>query len=91
MIARRIRVEGKVQGVFYRAWTAEQAIGLGVNGWVRNRHDGSVEVLAIGDEEAVDALIVKLYEGSPPSQVTRVEVTEADVEPVSGFTQRTTG
>jgi acylphosphatase len=90
MIARRIRVEGKVQGVFYRAWTAEQAVGLGVSGWVRNRHDGSVEVLAVGDEAAVDALIVKLYEGSPPSRVERVEVVEAPVEPITGFSQRAT-
>jgi acylphosphatase len=90
MIARGIRIEGHVQGVFFRDWTVDQARALGVCGWVRNRRDGSVEVYALGEERALDGLIARLHEGSPPSRVERVAVTEAAPEPVEGFTRRPT-
>ena len=90
MIARRIRVEGKVQGVAFRDWTVETARAIGVAGWVRNRRDGSVEVLAIGRHEAVDALVVRLHEGSPASRVARVLVEEALPEAVDGFSRMPT-
>jgi acylphosphatase len=88
MIARNARIEGKVQGVFFRAWTVEQATAFGVRGWVRNHRDGSVEVFAVGEEGAVEGFVAKLHEGSPPSKVARVVVSEAKVEPVEGFAQR---
>lgn len=69
-------VEGRVQGVFYRASTQEEAQRIGVNGWVRNRADGSVEVLVTGDADRVDRLIGWLSEGPPMSQVSRVSIEE---------------
>ena len=59
-VARHVRVTGRVQGVFYRAWTREQAHALGVHGWVRNCPDGSVEAHAEGDEQAVEELVVRM-------------------------------
>ena len=51
-VTRRLAVHGRVQGVFYRGWTVDAAPALGLDGWVRNRRDGSVEILAAGPEEA---------------------------------------
>lgn len=90
MIARSIRVTGKVQGVWFRDWTIQTAKPLGVSGWVRNRRDGSVEVLAMGDGAAVQKLIERLHEGSPPSRVEGVAVEEVAVEPLEGFERRPT-
>jgi acylphosphatase len=90
MIARSIRIEGRVQGVFFRDWTVDQARALGLCGWVRNRRDGSVEVYAAGEKDALDRLIERLREGSPPSRVERVEVKDAAHEAFEGFTRRPT-
>jgi acylphosphatase len=89
-VARRARVHGRVQGVWYRAGTAEQARFLGVSGHARNLDDGTVEVLAIGPGPAVDALIEWLWKGPPLAQVTGVVVEEVDpslaMPPGEGFT-----
>ena len=90
MIARRIIVHGRVQGVSYRAWTVEKARRLGLRGWVRNLRSGAVELLAIGDGKAIDALVAALHEGPPAARVEGVEVTEAGLEEADGFTQRLT-
>ena len=52
-IARHLSITGRVQGVFFRAWSREQADQLGVRGWIRNRPDGHVEAHVEGDEAAV--------------------------------------
>lgn len=86
MIARRVRIHGRVQGVFFRDWTTDRALSLGVRGWVRNRLDGSVELLAHGEEEAVEALIAACRTGPPAARVERIEVEIAEgEEPPSGF------
>lgn len=90
MIARMIRISGKVQGVWFRDWTVQTARALSISGWVRNRRDGSVEVLAMGEAFAVERLIQRLHEGSPPSRVERVEVKAAKAEAVEGFARRPT-
>lgn len=77
MIGRRIIVTGRVQGVFFRNWTAAKAEALGVRGWVRNRRDGSVEILACGPAEAVDALAAACRDGPPAAIVEAVRVSEA--------------
>lgn len=87
MIARLIRITGKVQGVWFRDWTVQAARASGVAGWVRNRRDGSVEVYAVGEAALVERLIARLDEGSPASRVERIEVREAAVQPVEGFTR----
>lgn len=80
MGGRRVRIFGRVQGVFFRNWTMDKARGLGVRGWVRNRRDGSVELLAYGSEEAVEALIAACRTGPPAAQVGRIEVEPAEGE-----------
>ncbi len=78
MIARRCLVAGRVQGVFYRASTRRCAESLGVTGHARNLADGRVEVLACGPRQAVEALCDWLWQGSPASSVTSVEVQEVE-------------
>ena len=89
-IARRLRVHGKVQGVFYRGWTVETARSLGLNGWVRNRIDGTVEVLAVGSEEQVAKLIECCREGPPAARVDDIMVEETSGIVADGFTQKPT-
>lgn len=76
-------MRGRVQGVWYRAATAERASGLGVKGHARNLADGSVEVLAVGKSEAVEALLAWLQEGPPMARVDEVSVEEVDPEAVT--------
>ena len=83
MIARRCLVSGRVQGVFFRASTRQRAQALGVLGHARNLPDGRVEVLACGEAAAVDALCAWLWQGSPASHVTGVEIDAADPETVT--------
>lgn len=86
--ARRVRVTGRVQGVFYRAWTQQEAVELGVNGWVRNCIDGSVEAHLEGDEAAMKALIQRMHEGPPSARVECVEVEDAAPLGITGFEAR---
>ncbi|MGD9020649.1 MAG: acylphosphatase [Lysobacterales bacterium] len=69
---RKFRVEGRVQGVWFRETTRQQADLLGLNGYAINRPDGSVEVLACGEPESLDALADWLWDGPPMARVTRV-------------------
>jgi acylphosphatase len=85
MIGRRIRIFGTVQGVFFRAWTVQQANLLQMKGWVRNRRDGSVEAELWGDEEAVEAMIARCNQGPSNARVERVNVEELDGEAPAGF------
>jgi acylphosphatase len=90
---RRLIVHGRVQGVWYRGWTVDQAEALGLDGWVRNRSDGSVEILASGPDEAVAELIRRCHDGPSAARVARVErveVTESDEMVAKGFAQRPT-
>lgn len=91
MIRRRLSITGRVQGVFYRAWFVDQARGLGLGGWVRNRSDGSVEAVVHGTAEAVEAIVAKAREGSPASRVAEVILSDdAPDEAFDGFTKRPT-
>jgi acylphosphatase len=85
---RRVRVFGAVQGVGYRAFVWRHALQLGLDGWVRNRFDGSVEVLAEGPPEALDRLAEILASGPRMSRVERVQsqTEAAGEEPMAGFT-----
>ena len=75
---RRFIVAGRVQGVAYRAWTCDQADRLRLAGWVRNLRDGCVEVVARGDSEAIERLLVALNDGPAAARVTSVD--EAPIE-----------
>jgi acylphosphatase len=82
----RVRIHGRVQGVFFRNWAMERARALGVRGWVRNRRDGSVELIAYGEDEAVETLVADCRIGPPAATVERIEVEIAEGEgPPAGF------
>ena len=89
-VARSVRVCGRVQGVFYRAWTCQRARELGVMGWVWNLHNGSVEARLEGEEEAVERLIHQMREGPPGAQVTDLEFNEVELENLDYFDVRPT-
>jgi acylphosphatase len=72
----RLVIEGRVQGVWFRESTRRQAVSLGVNGWVRNKPERTVEVLAEGPEDAVRKLISWCHRGPSAASVTRVQETE---------------
>jgi acylphosphatase len=69
-------VEGRVQGVFFRAFTRDEAVRLGLSGWVRNRSNGSVEALVEGEKGRVEKMVQWLHQGSPNSMVEKVHLTE---------------
>jgi acylphosphatase len=86
----RVVIEGRVQGVWFRGWTIEQAAARGLAGWVRNRSDGSVEALFHGPMVTVDDMIKACRHGPPAAQVSRISVEPA-VEAVGhDFHQRPT-
>ena len=76
ILRRRIFVEGRVQGVGYRAYAADEALRLGLRGWVRNRRDGQVEALVEGDEKAVQAFVDWCARGSPHARVRSVDAKD---------------
>ncbi|TIR95993.1 MAG: acylphosphatase, partial [Mesorhizobium sp.] len=57
----RARISGKVQGVSYRVWARDEAVRLGLTGWVRNEHDGSVTALIAGADAAIDSMVDRLW------------------------------
>ena len=90
MIVRRLVVHGRVQGVFYRGWAVDAARALGLRGWVRNRRDGTVDMLVAGERDGVERMVALCGQGPPAARVDRVEVAEADEEAPAGFSQRPT-
>jgi acylphosphatase len=82
-------VHGRVQGVFFREYTRRKAEQLGLNGWVRNLPDRTVETVVLGEPDKVTAMIQWLYTGSPQSEVVEVDIHEEESsdEPL-GFTIR---
>ena len=87
---RHLIVHGRVQGVWYRGWTGDQARALGLDGWVRNRRDGTVEIMVSGPEEAVGELIRRCRDGPPAARVELIEEIADEEAPATGFTQRPT-
>ena len=92
MIAHRLVIRGRVQGVGYRYAMVEAAIALGVLGWVRNRRDGAVEALVQGDASAVEAIITWCRRGPPTARVDAVEKSPTAADPsIADFSHRPTG
>ena len=73
-------VHGKVQGVWFRAWTRDMAREEGVFGWVRNLPDGSVETAAQGEKTNLDVFLKRLHDGPPLARVTRIDVERREPE-----------
>jgi acylphosphatase len=80
-----VRIEGRVQGVGYRAWTQSVALDLGLAGWVRNRHDGAVEAVFQGDADRVAEMLGKCGDGPSYATVIRVEIIGEGVGAYDGF------
>ncbi|WP_425407655.1 acylphosphatase [Hwanghaeella sp.] len=81
-------ITGRVQGVWYRAWTEKEASALGLSGWVRNLPDGSVEALFSGPEAVVREMIGRCRSGPPLANVDGIAETPAALPEEQGFTIR---
>lgn len=88
VVARRVIVSGRVQGVWFRESCRREATAAGVHGWVRNNPDGTVEALLEGDEPAVRTVVEWMRTGPPLAQVTGIDVTELHASGAHGFTVR---
>ena len=85
MVRRRVVVYGQVQGIFFRAETADRARSRGVAGWVRNNVDGTVEAVFEGELEAVNRLVDFMHKGPRGANVERVDVEDERPEGLRGF------
>jgi acylphosphatase len=85
----RVEIYGRVQGVWFRAWTEREARARGMGGWVRNRRDGSVEAVFSGSPSAVDEMIQVCWSGPPSAHVLDIVKETADFDG-SGFEIRST-
>jgi acylphosphatase len=84
----RLTITGRVQGVGYRDWTIGTALRLGLTGWVRNRRDGAVEALLVGEDSAVGQMIEACQRGPRMAEVDAVDVEPVDLDILpDGFTQ----
>jgi acylphosphatase len=79
-VIRHLTVRGRVQGVYFRAFTEEEALRRGVTGWARNRQDGTVEAVFMGDEQAVTELIEVCRRGPPAARVDALDQREGTAE-----------
>ena len=85
VVRRRILIDGRVPGVFYRDTCRREAMAAGVAGWARNRSDGRVEVVAEGPPAAVDRLVAWCRSGPSQAVVTDVDVIDEQPEGLHGF------
>jgi acylphosphatase len=84
----RLTITGRVQGVGYRDWAIGTGQRLGLTGWVRNRRDGAVEALIVGDESAVGRMIEACRRGPPAARVDGIDVDPVDLDILpDGFTR----
>ena len=84
----RLTITGRVQGVGYRDWALHTGLRLGLTGWVRNRRDGAVEALVVGEEDAVGQMIEACRRGPPLARVDQIDVDPVDLDILpEGFTQ----
>lgn len=76
----RMRISGKVQGVGFRMWTRDEAVRLGLTGWVRNERDGAVAALIAGSDSAIATMIERFRQGPAGASVSGVEMEEAEFD-----------
>ncbi len=88
MVRAHVFVQGRVQGVSYRAYAQHEAGRLGLRGWVRNLRDGRVELVVEGQKEGVERMLQWCHRGSPLAQVTKVTVEWEDPEGEGPFQVR---
>jgi len=85
-----VRIEGRVQGVWFRGWTVAEAERRGLRGWVRNRSDGSVEALFVGPNALLADMVAACRRGPPAARVKAVVERAAEDDGSPGFRQRAT-
>ena len=90
LIAVHARIEGKVQRVWYRNWTVENATRRGLAGWVRNLPDGTVEAVFAGPKAQVDDMVKACWDGPPKANVTNIVTEPAEMPGEAGFRERET-
>ena len=83
----RLRIHGRVQGVWFRGWTVDTATALGLRGWVRNCRDGAVEALLIGPSAAVEDMVTLCHDGPAYARVDRVDRALAEDDGSQAFRQ----
>jgi len=81
LMALHLKIQGRVQRVFYRQWLVGEATTRGIRGWVRNRSDGSVEAVLSGEMSAVRALVQACHDGPPKAQVNRIVQIPGEYRP----------
>lgn len=86
--AARLVISGRVQGVFFRDWTVQNATSLNLDGWVRNRSDGTVEALFVGTFDSVDKIIKMCWVGPRSAKVDDIEISKAMGITQKGFIQK---
>jgi acylphosphatase len=84
----RLRIKGEVQGVGYREWAVEEANNRRLNGWVRNRGDGSVEMVISGPDAVVQDMLRATTQGPAAAQVHKIDILREDELPEPGFTRQ---
>lgn len=84
----RLRIEGFVQAVGYRHFAVQEARRLGIDGWVRNRTDGTVEALVSGSTKAIEAFVGACMRGPAGSTVKNIDLQKAEPPAEKGFRQR---
>ena len=86
----RLRIKGQVQGVGFRDWARDEAVLRGLSGWVRNRSDGSVELLVAGDDAKVQDLLKVRTHGPPLAEVESIDIANEKELPPPGFARKPT-
>jgi acylphosphatase len=76
---KRLMIRGQVQKIGYRVWAERESLALGLKGWVRNRHDGTVELVISGPPPAVRTMIERCWKGPPLAAVESIDVEEASL------------
>lgn len=86
----RLRIKGAVQGVGYRDWATQEATARGLSGWVRNRSDGSVELLVAGPDAKVQDMLKAATQGPAAAVVTAIDIHNETDLPSAGFSRKPT-
>jgi acylphosphatase len=87
----RVIIEGRVQGVYYRAWTVSEAKARGLTGWVRNLASGEVEAVFCGPQEKIEEMIEACKDGPPAARVDAISRHAHDEPPPADFQKRSNG
>ena len=86
----RLRIKGQVTGVGFREWAIEEATARDLNGWVRNRSDGTVEMVISGPDDIIKQMLSRCTQGPEAAQVTNIDILREDQLPTPGFKRQPT-